>query len=207
MSSETLREVVLASGNAGKLREFSAILQQAGIRMIAQNELGVTEADEPHATFVENAIAKARHASLHTGRPALADDSGLCVPALGGAPGVYSARYASLNGGEKSDLANNLRLVSQLSNLEDHSAFYIAVLVFMNGPEDPCPLVAEGRWHGRIVATPQGENGFGYDPHFWLPEYGCTVAELDPAEKNRVSHRGRALAQLLDQLRGIGTPS
>lgn len=207
MSSETLREVVLASGNAGKLREFSAILQQAGIRMIAQNELGVTEADEPHATFVENAIAKARHASLHTGRPALADDSGLCVPALGGAPGVYSARYASLNGGEKSDLANNLRLVSQLSNLEDHSAFYIAVLVFMNGPEDPCPLVAEGRWHGRIVATPQGENGFGYDPHFWLPEYGCTVAELDPAEKNRVSHRGRALAQLLEQLRGIGTPS
>ncbi|HLU79569.1 MAG TPA: RdgB/HAM1 family non-canonical purine NTP pyrophosphatase [Burkholderiaceae bacterium] len=202
MNSETLREVVLASGNAGKLREFSAILQQAGIRMVAQNELGVSEADEPHSTFVENAIAKARHASLHTGRPALADDSGLCVPALGGAPGVYSARYASMNGGEKSDLANNMRLVSQLSGLEDHSAFYVAVLVYMNGPDDPCPLIAEGRWHGKIVAEPKGEHGFGYDPHFWLPEYGCTVAQLDPAEKNRVSHRGRALARLLEQLRG-----
>lgn len=201
MNSETLREVVLASGNAGKLREFSAILQQAGIRMVAQNELGVSEADEPHSTFVENAIAKARHASLHTGRPALADDSGLCVPALGGAPGVYSARYASMNGGEKSDLANNMRLVSQLSGLEDHSAFYVAVLVYMNGPDDPCPLIAEGRWHGKIVAEPKGEHGFGYDPHFWLPEYGCTVAQLDPAEKNRVSHRGRALARLLEQLR------
>lgn len=202
MNSETLREVVLASGNAGKLREFSAILQQAGIRMVAQNELGVSEADEPHSTFVENAIAKARHASLHTGRPALADDSGLCVPALGGAPGVYSARYASMNGGEKSDVANNMRLVSQLSGLEDHIAFYVAVLVYMNGPDDPCPLIAEGRWHGKIVAEPKGEHGFGYDPHFWLPEYGCTVAQLDPAEKNRVSHRGRALARLLEQLRG-----
>lgn len=202
MNIETQREVVLASSNAGKLREFSAILQQAGIRMVAQNELGVSEADEPHSTFVENAIAKARHASLHTGRPALADDSGLCVPALGGAPGVYSARYASMNGGEKSDLANNMRLVSQLSGLEDHSAFYVAVLVYMNGPDDPCPLIAEGRWHGKIVAEPKGEHGFGYDPHFWLPEYGCTVAQLDPAEKNRVSHRGRALARLLEQLRG-----
>ncbi|SRR5690606_4946297 len=207
MKSGALREVVLASGNAGKLREFSAILQQAGIRMIAQNELGVPEAEEPHATFVENAIAKARHASLHTGRPALADDSGLCVPALGGAPGVYSARYASLIGGEKSDQANNQRLVSELLTVEDHSAFYIAVLVYMNSPDDPCPLVAEGRWHGRIVSAPQGKNGFGYDPHFWLPEYGCTVAELDPAEKNRVSHRGRALARLLEQLSGTGTPT
>src|SRR5690606_4111880 len=120
MTSETLREVVLASGNAGKLREFSAILQAAGIRMVAQNELGVPEADEPHVTFVENAIAKARHASQHTGRPALADDSGLCVPALGGAAGVYSARYASMGGEEKSDLANNMRLVSQLRSVQDH---------------------------------------------------------------------------------------
>lgn len=203
MKLETMREVVLASGNAGKLREFSAILQAAGIRMIAQSELGVPEAEEPHATFVENALAKARHASLVTGRPALADDSGLCVPALGGAPGVYSARYASMTGGEKSDLANNMRLVSQLESVEDHSAFYVAVLVYMNGPEDPCPLVAEGRWHGRIVSTPAGENGFGYDPHFWLPEYGCTVAELDPAEKNRNSHRARALTMLLEQLRRV----
>lgn len=204
MTTETMREVVLASGNAGKLREFSAILQAAGIRMVAQSELDVPEAEEPHVTFVENAIAKARHASQHTGRPALADDSGLCVPALGGAPGVYSARYASMGGGEKSDLANNMRLVSQLRTVQDHSAFYVAVLVYMDGPNDPCPLVAEGRWHGKIVATPQGEHGFGYDPHFWLPEFGCTVAELDPEEKNRSSHRARALAKLLEQLRASG---
>lgn len=196
------REVVLASNNAGKLREFSAILQAAGIRMIAQSSLGVPEAPEPHVTFVENAIAKARHASLHTGRPALADDSGLCVPALGGAPGVYSARYASMHGGEKSDRANNMRLVSHLQRVQDHSAFYVAVLVYIEAPDDPCPLVAEGRWHGRIVTAPEGENGFGYDPHFWLPEYGCTVAQLDPAEKNRSSHRARALQVLLRQLRG-----
>jgi len=195
------REVVLASNNAGKLREFSAILDAAGIRMIAQGALGVPEADEPHVTFVENAIAKARHASAHTGRPALADDSGLCVPALGGAPGVYSARYASMGGGEKSDQANNMRLLSHLHRVKDHRAYYVAVLVYLEGPDDPCPLVAEGRWHGELVMTARGENGFGYDPHFWLPEHGCTVAELDPAEKNRSSHRARALAQLLQQLR------
>lgn len=202
MNTKAQREVVLASNNAGKLREFSAMLAGAGIRMIAQGELGVPEAEEPHVTFVENALAKARHASSQTGRPALADDSGLCVPALGGAPGVYSARYASMQGGEKSDLANNMRLISQLQGVDDHSAFYVAVLVYMEGPDDPCPLVAEGRWHGRIVAEPSGENGFGYDPHFWLPEYGCTVAELDPQEKNRNSHRGRALAELFRKLSG-----
>lgn len=204
MNIETQREVVLASSNAGKLREFSAILQAAGVRMVAQSELGVPEAEEPHLTFVENALAKARHASMHTGRPALADDSGLCVPALGGAPGVYSARYASMGGGEKSDLANNMRLVSHLQRVNDRRAFYVAVLVYMEGPEDPCPLVAEGRWQGEIVMTPRGENGFGYDPHFWLPEHNCTVAELDPAEKNRSSHRARALARLLEQLRDVG---
>lgn len=197
------REVVLASNNAGKLREFSAILAEAGITMIPQGALGVSEADEPHLTFVENALAKARHASQHTGRPALADDSGLCVPALGGAPGVYSARYASMGGGEKSDLANNMRLVSQLQGVEDHRAYYVAVLVYLESPEDPCPIVAEGRWHGKIVAQPRGEHGFGYDPHFWLPEQGCTVAELDPAEKNRISHRGQALAMLLQRLREL----
>ncbi len=200
-STGSLREVVLASNNPGKLREFESILNLAGISMVAQGALGVTEADEPHGTFVENALGKARHASLHTGRPALADDSGLCVPALGGAPGVYSARYASMAGGEKSDQANNMRLVSQLQGLEDHRAYYVAVLVYLEGPDDPCPLVAEGRWHGKIIASPQGKHGFGYDPHFWLPEQGCTVAELDPAEKNRSSHRARALAELLQRLR------
>lgn len=201
MTQATTREVVLASNNAGKLREFSAILGEAGIRMIPQGELGVSEAEEPHITFVENAIAKARHASRHTGRPALADDSGLCVPALGGAPGVYSARYASMNGGEKSDQANNMRLVSHLHQVDDPRAYYVAVLVYLESADDPCPIVAEGRWYGKIVATPQGENGFGYDPHFWLPEHGCTVAQLDPDTKNRNSHRARALAVLLQRLR------
>ena len=204
MNQETLREVVLASNNAGKLREFSAILSGAGIRMISQGELGVSEADEPHDTFVENAIAKARHASLQTGRPALADDSGLCVPALNGAPGVYSARYASMGGGEKSDEANNRRLVSQLHEVRDRRAFYIAVLVYLRSADDPCPLVAEGRWNGTIVLEPRGDNGFGYDPYFWLPDRQCTVAELDPQVKNRESHRGRALAVLLKQLQEVG---
>lgn len=201
MNQVAAREVVLASNNAGKLREFSAILADAGIRMVTQGELGVPEAEEPHITFVENALAKARHASLHTGRPALADDSGLCVPALGGAPGVYSARYASMGGGERSDLANNMRLVSHLQRVSDHRAFYVAVLVYVQTAEDPCPLIAEGRWYGTIVQEPRGTHGFGYDPHFWLPDEGCTVAELDPAEKNRRSHRARALARLLEQLR------
>lgn len=198
------REVVLASNNAGKLREFSAILSGAGITMIAQGDLGVPEADEPYLTFLENALAKARHASQHSGRPALADDSGLCVPALGGAPGVYSARYASMGGGEKSDLANNMRLVSYLQRVDDHRAFYVAVLVYVERADDPCPIVAEGRWHGEIVQQPRGTNGFGYDPHFWLPDRGCTVAELDPAEKNRISHRARALQTLLQRLREQG---
>lgn len=198
------REVVLASNNAGKLHEFSAILSGAGITMIAQGDLGVPEADEPYLTFLENALAKARHASQHSGRPALADDSGLCVPALGGAPGVYSARYASMGGGEKSDLANNMRLVSHLQRVDDHRAFYVAVLVYVERADDPCPIVAEGRWHGEIVQQPRGTNGFGYDPHFWLPDRGCTVAELDPAEKNRISHRARALQTLLQRLREQG---
>lgn len=198
------REVVLASNNAGKLREFSAILSGAGITMIAQGDLGVPEADEPYLTFLENALAKARHASQHSGRPALADDSGLCVPALGGAPGVYSARYASMGGGEKSDLANNMRLVSHLQRVDDHRAFYVAVLVYVERADDPCPIVVEGRWHGEIVQQPRGTNGFGYDPHFWLPDRGCTVAELDPAEKNRISHRARALQTLLQRLREQG---
>lgn len=202
MIQDASREVVLASNNAGKLREFSAILEAAGVRMIPQGTLGVPEADEPHVTFVENAIAKARHASQHTGRPALADDSGLCVPALSGAPGVYSARYASLGGGEKSDLANNMRLVSQLQPVQDRRAYYVAVLVYLESADDPCPVIAEGRWPGEIIEAPRGEHGFGYDPHFWLPDRQCTVAELDPAEKNRISHRARALAQLLQRLQG-----
>lgn len=196
-----MHEVVLASNNAGKLREFSAILGQAGLHMVAQGELGVPEADEPHLTFVENALAKARHASRLTGRPALADDSGLCVQALGGAPGVFSARYAALSGGEKSDAANNERLVRELAGEGNRKASYVAVLVYVASADDPLPIIAQGLWHGEIVDTPRGAHGFGYDPHFLLPELGKTVAELDPAEKNRQSHRARALQQLLQSLR------
>ncbi|ARP94033.1 RdgB/HAM1 family non-canonical purine NTP pyrophosphatase [Bordetella genomosp. 13] len=198
--SVTSRRVVLASGNPGKLREFAALFAPLGIELVPQGELGVSEADEPHVTFVENALAKARHASLHTGLPALADDSGLCVAALGGAPGVYSARYAQRHGGEKSDAANNALLVRQLAGHADRRAWYVAVLVYVRSADDPQPLIGEGVWHGEIVEPPDGEHGFGYDPHFYLPDLGATAAALDPVEKNRVSHRARALRQLLDKL-------
>jgi XTP/dITP diphosphohydrolase len=194
-------QVVLASNNQGKLREFSAILSTAGITMIAQGELGVSEADEPHLTFVENALAKARHASRATGKPALADDSGLCVDALSGAPGVFSARYAALSGGEKSDAANNARLVRELAGVANRRAQYVAVLVYVRSADDPQPIVAEGVWHGQIVDTAQGDQGFGYDPHFYLPQLGKTVAQLSPDQKNRSSHRARALQALLSALR------
>lgn len=198
--SVTSRRVVLASGNPGKLREFAALFAPLGIELVPQGELGVSEADEPHVTFVENALAKARHASLHTGLPALADDSGLCVAALGGAPGVYSARYAQRHGGEKSDAANNALLVRQLAGHADRRAWYVAVLIYVRSADDPQPLIGEGTWHGEIVDTPDGEHGFGYDPHFYLPDLGATAAALDPVEKNRVSHRARALRQLLNKL-------
>jgi XTP/dITP diphosphohydrolase len=194
-------KVVLASNNAGKLKEFSAILSSAGIVMVPQSELGVSEADEPFATFVENALAKARHASLHTGLPALADDSGLCVNSLNGAPGVYSARYAAMNGEAKSDPANNVYLIKNLAGHADRSACYVALLVYVRSADDPRPIIAEGIWQGEIVDAPQGDNGFGYDPHFYLPELGKTVAQLDPAEKNRISHRGQALNKLMQALK------
>jgi len=203
--STPLRRVVLASGNPGKLREFSALFAPLGIELVPQGELGVSDAEEPHATFVENALAKARHASAHTGLPALADDSGLCVAALGGAPGVYSARYAQRHGGEKSDAANNALLVRQLAGQPDRRAWYVALLVLVRAAEDPQPLIGEGVWHGEIVDEPRGQHGFGYDPHFLLPDLGATAAELAPAEKNRVSHRARALRQLLDAL-SAGVP-
>ncbi len=192
--------LVVASGNPGKLREFEALLQPRGFTLIPQQQLGVSEASEPHETFVENALAKARHASRATGLPALADDSGLCVPALAGAPGVYSARYAALRGGEHSDAANNARLVEELRNHTDKRGYYVAVLVLMRAPDDPFPLIAEGTWDGIIVDTPSGQHGFGYDPHFFLPEEGCTVAELPPERKNELSHRAKALHSLLTKL-------
>jgi len=195
------QRVVLASNNAGKLREFSALLAPLGLDLVAQGTLGVPEADEPHATFLENALAKARHASRLSGLPALADDSGLCVTALGNAPGVHSARYAQLIGGAKSDAANNARLIAELAGHADRRARYVALLVWVRHADDPQPVIGEGVWPGEIIAVPRGSNGFGYDPHFWLADLGKTAAELDAAEKNRLSHRGRALQQLLARLK------
>ncbi|MDR5736370.1 RdgB/HAM1 family non-canonical purine NTP pyrophosphatase [Caballeronia sp. LZ016] len=198
-----MKRVVLASNNAGKLREFASLLGAAGIELIAQGELGVPEAEEPHATFVENALAKARHASSLTGLPALADDSGLCVRALNGAPGVYSARYAMINGGEKSDAANNARLVADLASETDRRAYYFCVLVLVRHANDPEPLIAEGRWHGEVIDAPRGANGFGYDPYFFLPTLNATAAELEPARKNALSHRALALRDLLQRLKEL----
>lgn len=203
MSDPALKRVVLASNNAGKLREFAALLSTAGMELITQGELGVSEAEEPHVTFVENALAKARHASAATGMPALADDSGLCVHALRGAPGVYSARYASLNGGEKSDAANNARLVKELANESERRAYFFSVLVLVRHAADPEPLIAEGRWHGEVIDTARGANGFGYDAHFLVPSLGKTAAELDPAVKNASSHRAIALRHLLERLKDV----
>lgn len=193
-------KVVLASGNAGKLNEFSAILQVAGITMVAQGELGVPEIDEPYATFVENALAKARHASACTGLPALADDSGLCVNSLNGAPGVLSARYAAQSGGARSDAANNQRLIQAMAAHRDRSAVYVAVLVYLRSADDPCPIIAQGLWQGEVIDSPRGMHGFGYDPYFYLPTLCKTVAELEPAQKNRLSHRAQALNKLVHAL-------
>lgn len=195
-----MNRVVLASNNPGKLREFTAILAAAGVEMVAQGSLGVSEAAEPYPTFLENALAKARHASQVTGLPALADDSGLCVRALGGAPGVHSARYAMLPDGRRSDAANNAKLVAALAGQRDRRGCYVALLVYVRQADDPRPLVVEGTLDGEVLDTPIGSNGFGYDPYFFLPELGKTVAELIPAHKNRISHRARALQRLLPLL-------
>ncbi|KMQ80221.1 Nucleoside 5-triphosphatase RdgB (dHAPTP, dITP, XTP-specific) [Candidatus Burkholderia pumila] len=205
MVSDTLGlgRVVFASNNAGKLRELASLLDAVGVELIAQGELGVPEAPEPHVAFVENALTKVRHASAVTGLPALADDSGLCVRALNGSPGVYSARYASMNGGEKSDAANNARLVADLASAQDRRAYYFCVLVLVRHTDDPEPLIAEGRWHGEVIDTPRGEHGFGYDPHFFLPTLNATAAELDPARKNELSHRALALRDLLQRLKEL----
>ena len=196
-----MKRLVLASGNPGKIRELAALLAPAGLELVAQSELGVAEADEPHETFVENALAKARHASHITGLPALADDSGLCVPALGGAPGVHSAYYAGREGvREERDARNNARLAAELRDAADRSAYYYCVLVLMRGAQDPAPIIADAAWHGRIELRPRGANGFGYDPHFVPAGAPLTAAELAPEQKNRVSHRGQALQRLLAQI-------
>jgi len=195
--------LVVASGNPGKLREIGAILAPLSIDVVAQSTLGIPEAEEPHATFLENALAKARHASRAAQLPALADDSGLCVDALGGAPGVDSAYYAGREGGrEQRDARNNSKLLSVLKNAR--AAHYRCVMVFVRQPDDPEPLIAEGVWRGEIARVARGSNGFGYDPLFYLKELGKTAAELDPDQKNRISHRGIALQKLLGLLRESG---
>jgi XTP/dITP diphosphohydrolase len=192
------QRLILASNNAGKLKEFAQLLEPIGFTLHPQGEFNVPEADEPHATFVENALEKARHAARLTGLPALADDSGVCVNALGGAPGVYSARYA---GEPKSDARNNARLIADLAPRVDKSAYYYCVLVYVRHADDPQPVIADGRWNGQIIDTPRGANGFGYDPYFLLPALGKTAAELDAHEKNAISHRGQALRLLVEKLR------
>ncbi len=189
---------MLASSNPGKLREFEALLAPLGMEIVPQSSLRVAEADESHGTFVENALAKARHASRRTKLPALADDSGICVGALGGEPGVHSARFA---GEPKSDARNNEKLVEMLADKDNRRAHYYCVIVLMRHAEDPEPIIAEGSWAGEIIAEPRGENGFGYDPHFFLRDLGKTAAELDPGEKNLLSHRGKALRRLLAKLK------
>ena len=191
------QRLILASNNAGKLKEFAQLLGPIGFELHPQGEFNVPEAEEPFGTFVENALQKARHAARLTGLPALADDSGVCVNALGGAPGVYSARFA---GEPKSDARNNEKLIADLAAHADKSAYYYCVLVYVRHADDPQPVIADGVWRGQIVDAPRGSNGFGYDPYFLLPDFGRTAAELEPHEKNAVSHRGQALRGLVDKL-------
>lgn len=194
-------KLVIASNNPGKLREIGEILSPLGIEVSPQSAFGVPEADEPYDTFIENALAKARHAVAITGLPALADDSGICVDALGGAPGVHSARYA---GEPRSDERNNAKLLGMLGGREDRQAHYYCVMVLIRHAQDPQPWIAEGLWRGEILRSPRGSGGFGYDPLFLDPLLGQTGAELVPAHKNLISHRGKALALLVDALRQRG---
>ena len=193
-----MKKLVLASSNPGKLREFEALFAPLGMEVVPQASLGIADAEEPHGTFVENALAKARHASRRSRLPALADDSGICVGALGGEPGVHSARFA---GEPKSDARNNEKLTQLLAGKDDRRAHYYCVVVLLRHAEDPEPMIAEGTWAGEIVAEPRGANGFGYDPYFFLRDFGKTAAELEPEQKNLVSHRGKALRRLLAKLK------
>ena len=197
-----MKQLVLASGNAGKLKELAALLAPLGIEVLPQSAFNVSEAEEPHPSFVENAIAKARHASRATSLPALADDSGLCVPSLGGEPGVHSAYYAGKDGDRATrDARNNAKLLAELAKRDDRRAHYVCVLVLVRHAEDPQPVIAEGEWHGEILAAPRGAGGFGYDPLFLVPSANCSSAELSEEAKNALSHRAVAFAKLAERLR------
>lgn len=193
-------KVVLATGNKGKLREMQQVLSPLGFEVVAQSDFNVPEADETGLSFVENAIIKARNAAQHTGLPAIADDSGLEVDALAGAPGIYSARYAGVGAG---DAANNAKLLAELAQrgVRDATARFQCVLVFMRHAQDPVPVIAQGSWEGTLLDAPRGDHGFGYDPLFFVAGENCTSAELPPERKNALSHRGRALRQLAALLR------
>lgn len=197
-----MTQLILASNNAGKLTEFSRLLQPLNIQVLSQGELNVSECDEPFFTFVENALHKARHAARATGLPALADDSGVCVPALGGAPGVFSARYAGDAGDMNvpKDTRNNQKLVAALAHQVDKRAYYYCVLVLVRHADDPQPIIVDGQWWGEIIAQPLGEGGFGYDPYFYVSGLDKTAAELDKTEKNAISHRGQAVQALIKKL-------
>lgn len=198
-----MQTIVLASNNKGKLAEFQALFDQAnlGISIIPQGELGITDADEAGLSFIENAIIKARHASAASGLPALADDSGLCVPALGNMPGIYSARYAGVHG---DDQANNIKLLTELAPLRGDAPIagkFVCVLAMVRHADDPLPIIAQGEWAGEILDAPRGENGFGYDPLFYVPSLDKSSAELEKTAKNSLSHRGQALQTLINQLK------
>jgi XTP/dITP diphosphohydrolase len=198
-----MMRLVLASNNAKKLVELQALFAPLGLEMVTQGSLGIPEAEEPHVTFVENALTKARHAAQAADCAAIADDSGLCVDALGGAPGVLSARYATLFGGPRDDEANNDTLLKQLQGVSDRRARFVSALVAVRSAQDPEPLVAFGRWEGQVLASRRGQGGFGYDPLMFIPALGQTVAELAPEVKNRHSHRAIAARQMLQLMREV----
>lgn len=193
-----MKKLVIASNNPGKLREIDRILQPLGLEILPQSAFNIPEVEEPYCTFIENCLTKARHASEHSGLPALADDSGICVDALNGAPGVYSARFA---GEPKSDQRNNEKLIELLQHETNRKAHYYCIMVLVRHPQDPQPIIAEGAWHGEIIDTPRGHGGFGYDPYFLVPDFGQTGAELALDVKNSISHRGQALAALVAKLK------
>ena len=193
-----MKKLVIASNNPGKLREIDRILQPLGLEVLPQSAFNIPEADEPYCTFIENCLTKARHASELAGLPALADDSGICIDALNGAPGVYSARFA---GEPKSDQRNNEKMIELLKHETNRKAHYYCVIVLVRHPHDPQPIIAEGSWHGEIIDTPRGEGGFGYDPYFLVAGLNQTSAELPPDVKNGMSHRGKALAELVEKLK------
>ena len=194
-----MQRIVMASNNRGKLAELRALLADRGFELVAQADLGIADAEETGATFVENALLKARHASRAAGLPALADDSGLCVDALGGAPGLHSARYAGTHGNDAANIARLLEALRDVPGSHRNAHFHCS-LVLLRHAADPDPLIAQGRWHGRVLTAPRGSGGFGYDPVFLDPQLGLSAAELDAATKNRVSHRGQALARLHELL-------